>query len=224
MTSKTAIIAGATGLVGTHLMKLLLDDNRYERVKAFVRRPVGFEHLKLIQHIIDFDHPEEWQELVTGDELFSCLGTTIKAAGSHEAQYKVDHTYQYRVAKIAAENGVSTYVLVSSSGADPASKFFYPRTKGELDRDVQKLPFHIIRILKPSVLLGERQKKRPGESLAVILGDLLTPLIPPLKKYRPIPAATVAKAMINAANDKSPAGFCEYELAEVFVLANKEVP
>lgn len=224
MVSKTAIIAGATGLVGSHLLKLLLDDNRYERVKAFVRRPVGFEHAKLTQNIVDFDTPEKWQELVTGDELFSCLGTTIKAAGSHEAQYKVDYIYQYRLAKAAAEHGVSTYVLVSSSGADPASKFFYPRIKGELDRDVRELPFHIIRILKPSVLVGERKEKRPGESLAVVLGNLLTPFIPPLKKYRPIPATIVAKAMINAANDKFPPGFSEYELAEIFELAAKEVP
>jgi uncharacterized protein YbjT (DUF2867 family) len=224
MMSNTAIILGATGLVGRHLVNLLLDDTRYKQVKVFVRRPLGFEHPKLVQHVIDFDHPEEWQELVTGDALFSCLGTTIRAAGSREIQYKVDYTYQYRGAKIAAGNGVSIYVLVSSSGANSASKFFYPRIKGELDRDVEKLPFHIIRILKPSVLAGERQEKRPGESLAVVLGNLLIPLIPPLKKYRPIPAAIVAKAMINAANDTTPPGLCEFELAEVFALATKEVP
>jgi uncharacterized protein YbjT (DUF2867 family) len=218
---KTAIILGATGLVGSHLLMLLLDDDRYENVKVFVRRSVGFEHPKLIQHIVEFDHPDEWNGLVMGDELFSCLGTTIKAAGSKEAQYRVDYTYQYRVAQTAAENGVMTYVLVSSSGADPRSRFFYPRIKGELDRDVRELPFQTVRIIKPSVLVGERQEKRPGEIMAVVLGNLLTPLIPPLKKYRPIPAAIVAQAMISAANDKSSPKFCEYELAEVFELAQK---
>jgi len=219
--SKTAIILGATGLVGSHLLMLLLDDDRYEQMTVFLRRPVGFEHPKLIQHIIEFDYSEGWKDLVTGDELFSCLGTTIKAAGSQEVQYRVDYTYQYRFAQMAAEHGVSTYVLVSSSGADPQSKFFYPRIKGELDRDVQKLPFHVIRILKPSVLVGERQEKRMGESLSVVLGNLLTPLIPSLKKYRPIPASIVAQAMINAVTDKFSQKFCEYELAEVFELAQK---
>jgi uncharacterized protein YbjT (DUF2867 family) len=219
--SKTAIILGATGLVGSHLLKLLFDDSRYEQVKVLVRRPVGVEHPKLIQHIVEFDHPDEWQALVSGDDLFSCLGTTIKTAGSQEMQYKVDYTYQYRVAQIAAKHGVSTYVLVSSSGADPSSKFFYPRIKGELDRDVRELPFQTVRIIKPSVLVGERQEKRLGESLSVALGNLLTPLIPPLKKYRPIPAAIVAQAMINAANDTSVSGFVEYELGEVFELAQK---
>lgn len=218
---KTAIILGATGLVGNHLLTLLLDDSRYEQVKVFVRRAVGFEHPKLTQHIIDFDHPEEWKELVTGNELFSCLGTTIKTAGSQEVQYKVDYTYQYQVAETAAEHGVFTYVLVSSYGADSRSKFFYPRIKGELDRDVRKLPFQTVRIIKPSVLVGERQEKRLGEIMAVVLGNLLTTLIPPLKKYRPIPAAIVAKAMINAANDASVSGFVEYELGEVFELAQK---
>jgi uncharacterized protein YbjT (DUF2867 family) len=222
--SKTAIILGATGLVGSRLLILLLDDDRYENVKIFVRRSVEFEHPKLTEHIIEFDYPEEWKDLVTGDELFSCLGTTIKAAGSQEVQYKVDYTYQYRFAQIAAEHGVSTYVLLSSSGSDPASRFFYPRIKGELDRDVRELPFQAVRIIKPSVLVGERQEKRMGESLSVVLGNLLAPLIPPLKKYRPIPAAIVAQAMINAANDTSVSGFVEYELAEVFALATKEVP
>jgi len=219
--SKTAIILGATGLVGSHLLMLLLDDDRYESVKVFLRRPVGFEHPKLIQHIIEFDYSEGWKDLVTGDELFSCLGTTIKAAGSQEVQYRVDYTYQYRFAQIAAEHGVSTYVLVSSSGADPASKFFYPRIKGELDRDVRELPFQVVRIMKPSVLVGERQEKRMGESLSVVLGNFLTPLIPPLKKYRPIPASIVAQAMINAVTDKFAQKFCEYELAEVFELAQE---
>jgi uncharacterized protein YbjT (DUF2867 family) len=218
---KTAMILGSTGLVGSHLLNLLLDDDRYEQVKVFVRRPVGFDHPKLIQYVIDFDHPEEWKELVTGDELFSCLGTTIKTAGSREAQYKVDYTYQCRVAKTASEHGVSTYVLVSTYGADSRSKFFFPRVKGELDRDVRKLPFQTVIIIKPSVIVGERQEKRLGESLAAVLGNLLTPLIPPLKKYQPIHASIVAQAMINAANDTSISGSVVYELGEIFELAKK---
>jgi len=220
---KTAVVIGATGLVGSHLVTLLLNDGRYEKVTVFGRRSMELEHPKLTPYRVDFDHPDEWRNLVTGDDLFSCLGTTIKTAGSRKEQYKVDYTYQYEVAQSAAENGVTTYVLVSSSGADPESKFFYSRIKGELNRDVRNLPFRAIRILKPSVLVGQRREKRLGESLAVILGNLLTPFIPPLRKHRPIPASIVAHAMINAANDTTP-GFRTYEREEVFVLAAEERP
>jgi uncharacterized protein YbjT (DUF2867 family) len=218
---KRALILGATGLVGGHLVKLLLDDDRYERLTVFVRRSPGILHPKLTEHIVDFDNPEAWEGLVTGDDLFSCLGTTIKKAGSQDAQHRIDYTYQYRTAKAAAEKGVTTYVLVSSSGANPHSRIFYSRIKGELDRDVRGLPFRTISILKPSVLMGEREEKRTGESLGVFLGKILIPLIPPLRKYRPIPAETVAKAMIKAANDPDARDFSEYELEEIFALADK---
>jgi uncharacterized protein YbjT (DUF2867 family) len=218
---KTAIVLGATGLVGRHLVKLLLDDGRYEKITVFVRRSPGIEHPKLRPHIVDFDTPEAWEELVTGDDLFSCLGTTIKKAGSQEAQYRVDYAYQYRTAKTAAVNGVTTYVLVSSSGANAHSRIFYSRIKGELDRDVKGLPFKTVCILKPSVLMGEREEKRTGESLGVFLGKVLIPLVPTLRKYRPIPAETVAKAMIKAANDPDHRAISEYELEEIFALADK---
>ncbi|MBW2637459.1 MAG: NAD(P)H-binding protein [Deltaproteobacteria bacterium] len=218
---KKAIILGATGLVGRNLVKLLLDDDRYEGVTVFVRRSTGSLHPKLTEHSVDFDNPGPWEALVTGEDLFSCLGTTIKKAGSKDAQYTIDYTYQYRTAKAAAENGVTTYVLVSSSGANPHSRIFYSRIKGELDRHVKGLPFQTVCILKPSVLMGEREEKRTGESLGVFLGKILIPLIPPLKKYRPIPAETVAKAMIKAANDPDRQAISEYELEEIFVLADK---
>jgi uncharacterized protein YbjT (DUF2867 family) len=218
---KRALILGATGLVGGHLVKLLLDDDRYEKVTVFVRRSTGISHPKLTEHSVDFDNLDAWGGLVTGDDLFSCLGTTIKKAGSQDAQYMIDYTYQYRTAKAAAESGVSTYVLVSSSGANPHSRIFYSRIKGELDRDVKGLPFKTVSILKPSVLMGERKEKRTGESLGVFLGTILIPLIPPLRKYRPIPAETVAKAMIKAANDTDAPAISEYELEEIFDLADK---
>lgn len=218
---KRALILGATGLVGGHLVTFLLNDDRYERVTVFVRRSTGILHPKLTEHTVDFDNPGQWEALVTGDDLFSCLGTTIKKAGSKDAQYRIDYTYQYRTAKGAANNGVSTYVLVSSSGANPHSRIFYSRIKGELDRDVKGLPFKTLCILKPSVLMGEREEKRRGESIGVFLGTILIPLIPPLRKYRPIPAETVAKAMIKAANDPDRRAISEYELEEIFALADK---
>jgi len=217
---KRAIILGATGLVGGHLVKLLLNDDLYERVTVFVRRSTGILHPKLTEHSVDFDNPGPWEGLIRGNDLFSCLGTTIKKAGSRDAQYGIDYTYQYKTAMAAAENGVTTYVLVSSSGASPHSRIFYSRIKGELDRDVKELPFRTVSILKPSVLMGERKEKRTGESLGVFLGNILIPLIPPLRKYRPIPAETVAKAMIKAANDPDAQDFSVYELEEIFALAD----
>jgi len=217
---KKALIVGATGLIGRHLLSLLFSDERYEQITVFGRRSVDIEHSTLIQHIVDFDCTKAWRKLITGNDLFSCLGTTIKAAGNRNAQYKVDYTYQYEVAQAAADNGVATYTLVSTYGADPGSKMFFPRIKGELDRDVKRLPFTTIRILKLSVLIGERYVTRPGESLAVVLGKLLTSWIRPLRKYRPIPAAVVAQAMITAANDTTAPAIREYEFEEIFELAH----
>ena len=115
MSAMKALVIGATGAVGMDLVEQLLKDDAFERVTVFVRRPLAVENPKLTVHIIDFDHPEQWRELLQGDVLFSCLGTTIKAAGSQEAQWKVDYTYQYEAAKAARENGVEAYALVSSA-------------------------------------------------------------------------------------------------------------
>src|SRR5689334_5676279 len=101
MDGRTAMVIGATGLVGSHLVQLLLHDDRFAVVKIFARRSTGIQHPKLQERIIDFDHPERWKHLITGDVLFSALGTTLKTAGSKEAQYKIDHTYQFNVAKAA---------------------------------------------------------------------------------------------------------------------------
>ena len=115
MEQRTAIVIGATGLVGHELVQQLLQDQRFVRVVVLGRRNSGFVHARLEEHLISFDQPEQWRHLVKGDVLFSALGTTLKTAGSKEAQYKVDHTYQLEVAKAAAANGVPVYVLVSSA-------------------------------------------------------------------------------------------------------------
>lgn len=217
--SKTAIVIGATGLVGNQLVQLLLSDDRYHLVKIFHRRSIGISHPKLEEHVIDFDDPESWQNSVVGDELFSSLGTTLKTAGSQKAQYKVDYTYQYQVAEAAAKNGVKTYVLISSTGADPTSRIFYSRMKGELDRDVQKLSFERIRIIQPGILDGDRDESRLGETIGKAVMQVLQ-YIPPLKKHRPIHGKTVAQAMINSANLVSDKGTRIFELEEVFSLAD----
>lgn len=198
---KKAILIGATGLVGSNVLQLLLSDERYESVKVLHRRSTGISHPKLTEHIIDFDDQESWKPLVTGHHLFSALGTTLNKAGSKDAQYKIDYTYQYNFAKIASENGVSNYVLVSSLGANPDSGSFYPRIKGELDEAVQELPFDNTLILRPSFLDGSRDEFRLGERIGIAIAKVVCK-IPGLKKYHPIKAETVAKAMIEGLNSK----------------------
>ncbi len=197
---KTALVIGATGLVGSLITLKLLDDKGYEKVKSFVRRSIKINNPKLEERIVNFEEIEVWKDQLIGDELYSALGTTIKKAGSKEAQYKIDYTYQYEVAKAAAENGVKKYLLVSSAGANYKSGNFYLRTKGSLDEKVQQLNFDQICIFRPSYLVGVRNEKRLGETIGIKIAGTITKLIPALKKYRPIEASRVAEAMIKSAN------------------------
>jgi uncharacterized protein YbjT (DUF2867 family) len=198
-----AMMIGTTGLVGSQLLELLLGDTRFPRIVSLARRPSGRVHEKLTEHLVDFRAPAAWADRVRGDVLFSSLGTTIRDAGSKEAQREVDHTFQLRVAEIAARNGVPTYVLVSAQLANPNARSFYPRMKGELERDVQKLGFPRVRILRPGLLLGERAESRLGESVGIGATRVLG-LIPGLRWLRPIPASDVARAMIAAALSDEP--------------------
>ena len=218
---KTAIVIGATGLIGKHLTNLLLNNPMYSTVKVFVRRPFNISNQKLDVHIVDFDKTEKWRSNITGDELFSAMGTTIKKAGSKEAQYKIDVTYQYEFAKAAAENGVKSYFLVSSSGANAKSKVFYMRIKGELEEKVKLLPFTKIRIFKPSLLLGERDEKRFVEKAAERILKIVVPIFPFLKNQKPIEGEKVARAMIASANKEDNERIRIFEPLEIFQLAEK---
>ncbi len=200
----TALLIGATGLVGDYTLRQLLSDTRFDRIKVFTRRPTGYHNPeRLEEHVVDFDQLQQWQHLLIGDVLFSALGTTLGQAGSNAAQYKVDYTYQFRTAEAAARNGVKTYVLVSTASADSDSFVFYTRIKGELERAVKRLPFQRIRILQPGMLAGSRQKFRLSERLTLPFVDLIARL-PGLRHYRPIQGRVVARAMINAALDSQP--------------------
>ena len=212
---KAAVVVGGTGLVGAELLRLLLMDERFGAVVTLGRRVTGVAHPKLREHVIDFEAPGDWSDLVRGDALFSALGTTVKVAGSQAAQYLVDHTYQHRAAEAARRNGVEAYVLVSSAGASPGARIFYSRMKGELERDVEALRFPRARILRPGPLDGERREDRPGERLMLRLLRPLAPLLP--AAARPIPAAVVARAAIRAALDPAP-GTVRYEARELFRL------
>ncbi|MEI6753111.1 MAG: NAD(P)H-binding protein [Paludibacter sp.] len=212
---KKAIVIGGTGMVGIELVKLLLENNDFSEVVSLVRRASAIVHPKLNELLIDFDKPETWKHFITGDVLFSTLGTTMAQAKTKEAQYKVDFTYQFAVAEIASQNGIPVYVLVSSAGADSKSAVFYSSMKGKLDKAVQLLPFKVISILRPGQLDGNRTEHRTGEKIALSVVYALNKL-GILQKYRPIQAMDVAKAMITAST-KSFSGI--YTLNEVHKLS-----
>ena len=214
---KTAVVIGATGYVGKALVELLLKDSRFEKVKTLVRRSSGLQNSKLEEHVVNFDDPDSWKKLVDGDVLYSAMGTTLKAAGGKEAQYKIDYTYQYQVAKAAAAHNVPVYVLVSAAGADPGSKIFYSRMKGELERDVKKLPFETIHIIRPGMLGSGRKEVRGGEQVGIAVMRAIS-IIPGLGSLKPIQDKQVAQAMINA-TFKQGLGIRNYTMGSVFKLA-----
>lgn len=204
-------------MVGKALVQSLIGDTRFNKLYVYGRRPLGLTDEKIVERLIDFNKPDTWQELVHGDILFSTLGTTLKQAGGKQAQYQIDHTYQFQFAQAAASNEVPAYVLVSSASASPDSKLFYSRMKGELERDVKKLPFKSINILQPSLLHGEREQERFGEKLGYSVLNGLN-AIGLFRKYRAIEADTVAQAMINAGLQASN-GVHTYTLDKIFNLA-----
>ncbi len=212
-----AIVIGATGLVGTHLIEELINHTEYEKVIIITRRTVEKQHVKLEKHLVDFNNPAQWKHLVKGDVLFSTLGTTLQKAGSKEAQFLIDYTYQYHCAKAAADNNVSQYVLVSAAYASPDSKIFYARMKGVLEKDVAKLSFQNISIIKPGIIAGDRQDKRITERISISLFNLLHH-VPGLHFIKPIHASIIAKAMIRAAQ-YHPNRVNVYQLGAVFKLA-----
>lgn len=190
------LLIGATGATGEDLLELLLQDNAIESVDIFVRRDVNIQHEKLNTHIINFDQPETWWHLVKGDVLYSCLGTTLKAAGSKEAQKKVDYLYQLQFAKAARENNVHTFVLVSSAYVSSKSPFFYPRIKGQLEDDVKALNFPKIIIYNPPGLI-RKNSDRKSEVIGIKIFQFFN-LIGLFKSAKPIETHILAKSMLNA--------------------------
>lgn len=197
--SKTAIVIGATGLVGSQIVNQLLKAEHVDKVITLTRRalrePEQHKSTKVENHVVDFDRLPDSAALFQGDILFSCLGTTVKQAGSIKAQRIVDLDYQYQAAKLAQEQGVSHYLLVSSSGADSNSVSPYLKMKGELEDKIEGLGFQYVSIFQPSLLLGKRESARVAEGLASKVLPLICKL-PGLKRYRPIYGAEVAQKMV----------------------------
>lgn len=214
-----AIVIGSTGLVGSQLVSLLEADARFDSVILLCRRSRTETHPKVTEHVVDFRRPDAWRSLVRGDVLFSSMGTTLKKAGSEAAQYEVDYTFQIEGARAARQNGVGCYVLVSSMGADPGSRLFYYRMKGELDRDVSALGIARVRVLRPGMLAGDRGDSRPLEAVGAHALSALARL-PGLRKYRPIHAGVVARAMVAAWEDPTP-GPLVYEAERLFEMGGE---
>ena len=213
-----ALVIGATGATGRDLVNQLLTDKDYDEVNVFVRRPLAVESPKLKTHIVDFEKPEKWKDLVNGDVAFSCLGTTLKDAGSKEAQRKADYDYQYNFAKAAKENEVEDYILVSSYGANPKSKIFYSRMKGELEQSIKALHFNKLMIFQPG-MLERKDSERTGE----VLGGKIIKFANKfgvLTQQKPLPTAVLAKAMINSSKIKS-YGYSKIKLGNIFAFAEK---
>ncbi|KRE20563.1 NAD-dependent dehydratase [Bosea sp. Root483D1] len=190
------LLAGATGLVGSHVLAQALADPRIDAVVAPTRRALP-THPKLLAPTIDFEALPEDAPWWAADAVICALGTTMRTAGSQEAFRRVDHGYQLAVARLASRQGTPTFVLNSAIGADPASRIFYNRVKGELERDLAGLDFASLTFVRPGLIGGERRETRPAERAALALLGILGPVLP--SAWRINPAGRIAAAMIEAA-------------------------
>ena len=192
----TVLLVGATGLVGRSVLQLALADARVARVVAPTRRALPI-HPKLFNPLIDFEQLPEDADWWAVDAVICTLGTTIKVAGSQAAFYRVDHDLPLQVGELALRHGAKAYALNSALGADPASRVFYSRTKGELERDLAALGFASLTFVRPGLIGGDRQAARPAEQAAVKVSQWLRPLLPP--RYRVVPAGRIAHHLLATA-------------------------
>lgn len=198
--NKTALLAGATGLVGSALLPLLLTADRYAKVVVVGRHPVTVIHPKLVQVTVSFDQLDAVRLRLIADDVYCCLGTTMRQAGSKAAFYEVDFLFVVQLAALTAANFAARFLVVSAMGADPDSRFYYNQVKGEMEQAVRQVPFRVIHIFRPSLLLGVRATPRLGERVGAALLQLAAPLLRGRwRNYRAVAATTVAQAMLRAA-------------------------
>ncbi len=198
---RTAIILGATGLTGEQVVEKLLADDYFSRIRILVRKAYPHHHPRLEVEQVDFQDQASWPSLMHGEALFSCLGTTMKQVrGDRELYRRVDFDIPLQAARAAAALGVKKLLVISSLGADPHSRFFYPKLKGELEAALGQLSFQAIHILRPSFLTGNRADHRPLERFTQMVYPLLRPmLVGRWRKYRTIGSDIVAEAMVKLA-------------------------
>ena len=218
---KTALVFGATGLVGSFLVNDLAENGIYEKVKVFNRNKKHYTNNKITEIQIDFDKIGEYVHELKGHDAYCCLGTTLRKAGSKENFFKIDHDLPLEIAKICSTNDVGSFIAISSIGANSGSSNYYLRTKGLMELHIQELDFDQLAFVRPSMLVGPRKEFRFGELFGKII---MTPinylLVGKLKKYRSIHSNTVAKAMIQIAN--MPMDKLFYESDELSELAKNE--
>lgn len=197
---RTALIVGATGLIGKNCLYQLLETKEYTKVIALVRKPMAVKHHQLEQLVVDFDQLETVKDKMIADDVFCCLGTTIRVAGSQENFRKVDFDYSLAVAKICLQRGAHQFLLVSAMGANHMSAIFYNKVKGEIERAIEELHYPSFQIFRPSLLLGNRKEIRVGELIGkVVMKAIGFLFIGPLKKIKAIEGEMVAKVMVKVA-------------------------
>ena len=222
MAGRSAVVLGASGLVGGHLLGLLRRDPMYTAVTLLTRRALGLQADKVREEVVHFEQAESFRALVRVDDVFCCLGTTMKKAGSEEAFRKVDFDAPLAVARVAREGGAGQYLIVTAVGADPRSRVFYSRTKGEVESALRTLEFPCgLKIFRPSMLVGDRTEPRPAERMAMAVMRATRPVfVGAMARYRAIDAADVARAMLRAATQGSSSSAVEvYEGERLFALA-----
>lgn len=193
-----AVVFGASGLIGSKLLPMLLQNAQYAEVLAVSRKELPVQHTKLSQAIINLDDLEQYASLINGHAVFCCLGTTQSQTPNKNVYYKIDHDYPVTIGKLAAENGVDHFHFISAIGANKGSSNFYLITKGKTDYDLKQIALKSLHIYQPSFLKGRSDGSRPSEIFINGLLNLVNPLlIGGLKKYRSIKAETVAQAMLN---------------------------
>ncbi|MGD6872470.1 oxidoreductase [Sutcliffiella horikoshii] len=199
---RSAILIGATGLVGAYVKEEILQNSDYEHLTTLVRNHTNKMHPKLTEVKIDFENMSVYKEHFKVDDLFICLGTTKKKAGTKERFRKVDYDYVVEAARLAKENGVTKIAVVSAIGADENSSFFYNQVKGEMEQAVSAVGITATYFFRPSLLLGDRNEFRLGERVGEVLGTAMQPLLRgKLQKYRSVHGQTVAKAMVRFLKD-----------------------
>ncbi|OLS35585.1 NAD(P)H-binding protein [Bacillus sp. MRMR6] len=193
---KTALVLGATGLVGSELVKLLIEQHNYEKILLLIRNKISLEHDSVEQYVVDFERLSQYKELFKASHIFCCLGTTIKKAKTKMAFRKVDYLYPVEAAGFSKEMGAEKYLIVTAMGANSKSRFFYNQVKGEVEEALIHLDLSSLHIFRPSLLLGNREEFRFAEKAAEKASGVLNPLlVGPLRPYRGIHAKKVAAAM-----------------------------
>ena len=215
---KTALLFGASGLVGSHLINQLIKDTNYSKIRLFVRSVTEIIDPKVEIIKIDFNNLQNHKEDVKGDDCFFCIGTTKKNSSDKDEYRRVELDIPKEIAKIAKLNLVNSFIFVSAIYANPNSSGDYVRFKGLVEEELKRLNFPKLALMRPSFLMGDRKEKRVGEKIGIFVFKLLSPLLlGPIKKMRPIHSETVAKAMIKAANENLEKNIFESnEIAELF--------